>query len=128
MSMHNSGRNDTKNPGGSVGFDRLKAVYTPTNVPDSKELQAEWESRTPEQTLGDYVARKQRAAGFDEVRKECCGNPLRNGGCKDCPPKLTFEEWYSQSGWAARTKMLMLDPESLKKIIESTWKAAQENV
>lgn len=55
---------------GSVGnsrktFDRMPWVYTPSNVPDSREH------------LG-----------------ECCGNPLR-GCTKCPPPKkLTFEEWW----------------------------------
>ena len=92
MSMHNSGRNDTKNPGGSVGFDRLKAVYTPMNVPDS------------EQTLGDYIARKQKAASLDDVKKE---------------NKMTFEQWYP-----INKNKIGFNYDSAYIV----WKAAQENV
>ena len=43
--------------------------------------------------------------------------------------KLTFEEWYSQSGWAARHLNVSLDDaDSSKFIMNEAWKAAQENV
>ena len=75
----------------------------------------------PEQTLGDYLARKNYHEAFDKVSEEV--------GLKRPPEKkLTFEEWFSQSGWAARNKPLMLDVESLNKIMSSVWKAAQDNV
>lgn len=61
-----------------------------------------------DKTLGDYIRRKDGIdKAFEAVKKECCGNPLRTGpngrGCENCPPpeKLTFEEWFEQSGWAA---------------------------
>ena len=69
-------------------------------------------------TLGDYITRKNYHEAFDRVAEE---NGLKK-------KKLTFDEWYSQSGWAARKKPLMLDVESLNRIMSSVWKAAQENV
>jgi len=72
-------------------------------------------------TLGDYITRKNYHEAFDKVSEEV--------GLKRPPEKkLTFEEWFSQSGWAARNKPLMLDVESLNKIMSSVWKAAQDNV
>jgi hypothetical protein len=63
------------------------------------------------------------------VSIECCGNPLRNGRCGECPPKrLTFEEW-------ARSYMLNEIPLTDHNISDrewellfTVWKAAQENV
>ncbi len=61
----------------------------------------------PDVTLKDYIERKQ----VGEKKK------------------LTFEEWYSQSGWAARHEMVSLDDaDSCKYIMSLAWKAAQENV
>lgn len=61
----------------------------------------------PVVTLKDYIERKQA------------------GDTK----KLTFEEWYSQSGWAARHQEVSLDDaDSCKYIMSLAWKAAQENM
>lgn len=76
-----------------------------------------------DQTLADYIRRKNQQEAFDVVaREECCGNPLR--GCVSCPPpqtkKLTFDEYrekhyddYDPWAWS---------------LIEIGWEAAQENV
>ncbi len=55
---------------------------------------------------------------------ECCGNPLRNGGCGECPPKkLTFDDFWNS--------VLMptddFDMSRFREYFEDTWKAAQEN-
>ena len=73
-----------------------------------------------EQTLGDYIARKQRDDAFNQVKK-----------------KLTFDEWlntyqkrfgnYPYGYDPARPKNFLcmgIDPRQL----EIVWKAAQENV
>ena len=56
-------------------------------------------------TLGDYIARKQQAAAFDDVAKE---------------NKLTFHEWY-----------LLNEKQTYDKneyeCMEMAWQAAQEN-
>ena len=103
MGMHNSGRNDTKNPGGSVGFDRIPAARTPENVPDS---------RTSEQTLGDYLARRNYHSALDAIAEE---RDLKK-------PRLTFDEWY-QTNWQ-KCKTGTFD---LQNTFELIWKAAQEN-
>jgi len=61
-------------------------------------------------TLSDYIERKKR----DDT-------PVKK--------KLTFDEWYSQSGWAAcHTRLLSLDDaDSAKYIMKMAWQAAQEN-
>ncbi len=109
--------------GGSVGnkrdtFDRMPWVHTPV----------------VEQTLSDYIRRKNRQEAFDAVekeKKECCGNPLR--GCPECPPrKLTFEEWMASKfeGVFGYDKTRPDDfilwgmPGRLVRVV---WKAAQEN-
>jgi len=70
----------------------------------------------------------------------CCGNALRRGpngrGCPECPipssmvrkKQMSFDEWYSQSGWAARTKAITIFPEALEILFRSIWQKAQENV
>ena len=61
-----------------------------------------------DKTLGDYIRRKEGIGkAFEAVKKECCGRCRRRGPTgrerENCPPpeKLTFEEWFEQSGWAA---------------------------
>lgn len=57
-------------------------------------------------TLGDYIARKQRAAAFDEVAKE-----------KKLTMKLTFEEWLKT----------FADNNGCAPTLYEVWEAAQEN-
>ena len=59
MSMHKGLIGKTEG-GGSVGFDRMPNVKTPANVPDSRT----------EQTLGEYVRRKNYHEAFDRVAEE----------------------------------------------------------
>jgi len=75
-----------------------------------------------DQTLADYIRRKNQQEAFDVVAKEeCCGNPLR--GCISCPPpqtkKLTFDEW-----WESAQEWVPFEEHPEKAI----WQAAQENV
>ncbi len=109
MSMHNSGRNDTKNPGGSVGFDRMPYQKTPANVPDSREP---FDNR-PEKTLGDYIARRYTHEAFDRIAEEV---GLKRPNVK----KLTFDEWWD-------TAKMTYDKVFTKEARE-IWEAAQENV
>lgn len=70
--------------------------------------------RKEDTTLGDYIQRKLRQDAFDSVANE---------------KKLTFDEWYSQSGWPAlHTQLSLDDADSCKYIMHQAWKAAQENV
>lgn len=62
---------------------------------------------TQEQTLGEYINRKQRAAAFDAVAQE---------------KKMTFDEWWSihkihEPCWRLREEEAYI-----------IWKAGQENV
>lgn len=59
-----------------------------------------------DQTLGDYIHRKRRAAAFDEVAQE---------------KKMTFEEWFKQYN-----QQVGLPP--AYEVAEAAWKAGQENV
>jgi hypothetical protein len=64
-------------------------------------------------TLADYVQRKTRQEAFNSVQQE---------------RKLTFEEWYKESGWfATHTNLSLDDADSSKYIMMQAWKAAQEN-
>lgn len=70
-----------------------------------------------DKTLADYIARKHEDISFP----------------KQTPPekkKLTFEEWYVQSGWAGRHAECCSgdDADSVKYIMKCSWKAAQENI
>ena len=78
--------------------------------PDKKPGQVSFKV---DQTLGDYIARKTQHDAFNVVNVE---------------KKLTFDEWYSQSGWAARHLQVSLDDaDSAKYIMRASWEAAQEN-
>lgn len=58
-----------------------------------------------DQTLGDYIARKQRNDAFKQVAEE---------------RKLTFEEWLRQSSF--------VEPDAgTYRWLQDCWKAAQEN-
>ena len=58
-------------------------------------------------TLKDYIALKQESDSMFEKKK------------------LTFEEWFSQSGWAAHFSAM--GDEFAKQIMKFAWKASQEN-
>lgn len=76
-------------------------------------------------TLGDYIRRKDGIhKAFEAVKKECCGNPLR--GCMNCPPKLTFAEWFKQ-----RTREFDSDSlitfQDIEIIAKEAWEFSKEN-
>lgn len=65
-------------------------------------------------TLGDYIARKTKHDALNQVNQE---------------RKLTFDEWYTQSGWAATHEYVcsLDDADSCEYIMRAAWNAAQEN-
>ena len=71
-------------------------------------------STTQDKTLGDYIRRKSVHDAFERVREE---------------KKLTFDEWYLQSGWASKHQRLLSldDADAARYIMSVSWAAAQEN-
>lgn len=62
-------------------------------------------------TLGDYIARKQRQAAFEDVAQE---------------KKFTFDEWYEENRTSA-TNQIIISGMTFEEWLFFAWKAAQEN-
>lgn len=80
---------------------------------------------TADQTLGDYLARKQRYAALDTVALEKVNKAAPGGAVK----KLSFEEWVLSVDYELCNYQAWCDFEgSCYSMLEMAWKAAQENV
>ena len=62
-------------------------------------------------TLNDYIRRKNQDAAFEQVKQE---------------EKLTFDEWYSETGWEKyhSHNLSLDDADSAKFIMQKAWNAA----
>lgn len=88
--------------------------------PDKKPGQIMFRPETPppghgftDQTLADYIARKRRQDALDSVAAE---------------KKMTFEEWFNQSGWAGWCGEKPFEKSAFPfSALQAAWKAAQEN-
>jgi hypothetical protein len=67
----------------------------------------------PDQTLGDYLARKKRYAALDDLSAEV-----------NAPPKKTFKEWSIERYGTDLTQYYV---EMCSADMLECWKAAQEN-
>lgn len=109
----------------------------PQHQTDPAKAPGVW--RNPDASFDRYPYMKHSTAEpTNNVKQECCGNPLRTGpngrGCDNCPPvkKMTFEEWAVSAGygyWYGPNKMQWSAGNRLfEKTAHEIWKAAQENV
>ena len=92
-------------------------IFKPAHKQDRQELApGQIVNRPPEQTLGDYIARKNYHDAFDRVAEEM--------GLKRKQNKLTFDEWWSRQLPVYGDKPF----EYMVDAAEAAWKAGQENV